>query len=244
MHSETIEYRCGGITLKGHLVYDPDVKVKRPAVIVAHAWRGQNDFARQKAFALAELGYIGFASDVYGNGICVNTDEESYNLMIPLFVDRSLLRERIKAAFDVLKQHPLVEPAFIGAIGFCFGGLTVIELLRSGADVSGVVSFHGVLGKEVGENKAKLEPNAEKINGSILILHGHDDPWVSEEDILAVQQEFTQAGVDWQMHIYGHAMHGFTNPELHDVKTGLVFNPKANFRSWQAMCNFFDEVFA
>ena len=243
MHHETIDYLCGETELKGYLAYDESSEAKRPAVIVAHAWKGQDDFARQKAEALAQLGYVGFAADVYGNGIEVETNEEAWALMLPLFLDRELLRERINAAFTTLQNHPKVDPASIGAIGFCFGGLTVIELLRSGADVSGVVSFHGVLGDTLNDQKANLAPNADQITGSLLILHGNDDPLVSHKDILSIQREFTNANVDWQMNIYGHSKHAFTNPEARDEKMGLVFNPVANMRSWLAMYNFFEEIF-
>lgn len=242
MQEETIDYFSNGVKLKGYLVYDPASEAKRPGVIVAHAWKGQDDFARQKARELASMGYVGFAADVYGDGINVQTAEEARELMLPLFLDRKLLRERIHSAFDMLKKNPLVDSASIGAIGFCFGGLTVIELLRSGAAVSGVVSFHGVLGNKMGNQHARLAPN-EKIKGALLMLHGHDDPLVSQEDIAAIENEFTQANADWQLHVYGHCMHAFTNPEEHNSKEGLMFNAKANLRSWQSMCNFFDELF-
>lgn len=243
MITETIDYSCKGVKLTGQLVYSGDVTVKRPGVIVAHAWRGQDDFARQKAHDLAEIGYVGFAADVYGSGILAKNDDEALQLMLPLFKDRELLRERINAAVEVLQNHPKVDPATLGAIGFCFGGLTVIELLRSGADVSGVVSFHGLLGNTLGEVKAKPAPLAEKIRGSILILHGHDDPLVSAEDVQKIQEELTRVNADWQMNIYGHAVHAFTNPEAQDLTKGMSFDIKANMRSWMAMCDFFDEVF-
>lgn len=243
MHKEDVEYICEDTFLKGYAVYSEESLAKRPGVIVAHAWKGQDDFAKQKAEDLARLGYIGFAADLYGEGIVVKSNEEALSLMLPLFLDRQLLRARINAAFKTLQMHPMVDPNAIGAIGFCFGGLTVIELLRSGADVRGVVSFHGVLGNTMGEQKAQLAPDSEVISGSLLILHGNDDPLVSHKDIISIQQEFTKANVDWQMHIYGHCQHAFTNPEASDTKAGLVFNAKANDRSWQTMCNFFDEIF-
>ena len=228
MITETIDYECGGVNFKGYLVYDGEFTSKRPGVVVAPAVYGVNDFARQKAYELAKLGYVGFAADVYGES--PKTKEEAYKLMIPLFINRSLLRDRICAAFEVLKNHHIVESDEIGAIGFCFGGLTVIELLRSGVDVSGVVSFHGLLGDQFQGNKAQMAPNADKILGSLLILLGNDDPFVSDEDIKKAKEEFTRANVDWQMHIYGHTVHSFTNPEAQDLKSGLQFDPKANMR--------------
>jgi dienelactone hydrolase len=244
MITESLHYECDGTNCHGFLAFSKDTAVKRPAVIVAHAWRGQDDFARQKARELAELGYVGFAADIYGEGLSTtNNSDEALKLMLPFFLDRLLLRKRIVAAFEAIQQHPLVDPTSIGAIGFCFGGLTVIELLRSGAGVSGVVSFHGLLGYTLGEHKAKVCPAAEKIEGALLMLHGYLDPLVSVEDILNIQKEFSNKGVDWQMDTYGQAMHAFSNPAAHDEKSGMLYNPAAAMRSWQAMCNFFEEIF-
>jgi dienelactone hydrolase len=238
MNHKFIDYQCNGKNFKGYVSY-PDTKQERsPAVLVAHAWRGQDDFARNKADELAKMGYIGFAADVYGDGISVNTDEEATALMKPLLKDRSELRQRIVVAYETLSKLPHVNSSKIGVIGFCFGGLTAIELLRSGVDLRGVVSFHGLFNKD-----ANL-PNAAKLKGSLLMLHGHDDPLVSAEDIAAIQKEMTEAAVDWQLHIYGHTSHAFTNPEVNDPVKGLLYNAKADRRSWQSMTNFFQEAFA
>ena len=243
MKHKKVIYQSADTELHGHLVYNPDIKGPRPAVLVAHAWKGQDDFARHKAEQLAELGYVGFAVDVYGQGKQVETGEDALSLMSPLFLDRKLLRDRIMSAHHAVFQQDMVDKTKIGAIGFCFGGLTVIELLRSGVNLNGVVSFHGVLGNALGEEKANIAPNAEKLKGSLLILHGHEDPLVTQEDITAIQSEFTEAGVDWQMHIYGHTVHAFTNPQANDPGIGLVYNKETCYRSWQTMINFFKEVF-
>lgn len=244
MHHEKVAYHCGETACQGVLFYEEPLTSPRPAVIVAHAWRGQDNFARQKAQELAKLGYIAFAADIYGGGIEVNTDEKAQALMMPLFINRRLLRERIVAAFETVANLAYVDKGKIGAIGFCFGGLTVIELLRSGAPVRGVVSFHGVLGNTLRSNTAATQPPAKDIRGSLLILHGHQDPLVSQADILSIQSEFTQLGVDWQMHIYGHTVHAFTNPDVSDFKSGMAYNKLAAQRSWEAMRNFFHAIFA
>lgn len=244
MNKETISYQHDGITFKSYAAYKTDGQSPRPAVLVAHAWRGQDDFARKKAEALAELGYYGFAADVYGNGQTANTDEEAAKLMVPLFTNRALLRSRILAAYKIILQQSQADKERIGAIGFCFGGLTVLELSRSGANLRGAVSFHGVLGDKLGDNIAKLAPPAAKRHGAILILHGNKDPLVSQSDILSMQQELTNANIDWQMDIYGQAAHAFTNPEAQASESGMVYNAKADRRSWLAMKNFFKEVFA
>jgi dienelactone hydrolase len=243
MFTEALEYKQDETICKGFLAYDETSPAKRPAILVAHAWKGQDAFARQKAEALAHLGYIGLAIDMYGEGRTAHTDEQALELMKPLFINRKLLRKRVLAAFDAIKTHSLVDHQAIGAIGFCFGGLTVIELLKSGAPVKSVASFHGVLGSVLGDMQARVEPLSKDIKGSILLLHGNDDPLVSQEDIRSLQKELSQAGIDWEMNIYGHAAHAFTNPGAQDPVHGMVFEPKANKRSWLAMRNFFDEIF-
>lgn len=243
MHTEEVVYKCGETELRGYLCYCDGITTKRPAVIVSHAWRGLDEFARFKAESMARLGYVAFAADNYGAGRTAANDEEAGKLMMPLFQDRALLQSRIKAAFQFVSQHPLVDPKRIGAMGFCFGGLTVLELLRSGAAARGVVSFHGVLGNSIGGKQAKTVPIASHITGSALILHGHDDPLVSPEDITAFTDELTAAKIDWQMVHYGHTTHAFTNPEAQDPASGLHYHEASARRSWLAMTNFFDEIF-
>lgn len=243
MHKEYIDYSCGETKLRGYLVYDEQSNGPRPGIIVAHQWKGLNDFVRDKANALAKLGYVVFAADVYGNGICAETAEEAAALMTPLFINRQLLRDRIKSAFTWLQDCALVDPNKIGAVGFCFGGLTVIELLRCGVELRAAVSVHGVLGNKMGDIEAHTVPIANVIYGALLVLHGHDDPLVSQEDVLALQNEMTAANVDWQMNIYGHTKHAFTDPNAHDHAMGLMYNEQASQRSWRAMQNLLEEVF-
>ena len=243
MHTETISYQCGKTQLKGFLAFDPKNKAPLPGIVVAHAFRGQDDFARKKAQDLADLGYVALAADLYGEGKTVNDNQQAAALMMPLFTDRALLRERIVSAYQTLSKLPQVDPKRIGAIGFCFGGLTVIELLRSGVNLRGIVSFHGLLGNKINDNVASLAPAAKTLTGAALILHGNDDPLVSHDDIRNMQDELTKAKVDWQMDIYGHTVHAFTNPEVHDYSSGLAYREKASKRAWLSMRNFFEEVF-
>lgn len=242
MEQEAIPYVYQGTTFYGHLVFDPEGEGRRPGILIAHAWHGQDSFAREKAAELAKLGYVALAADVYGEAKHVGSSKEAAQLMMPLFFDRELLQGRITAALQMLQKHPLVDPKNIGAIGFCFGGLTVIELLRSGANIKGAVSFHGLLGDQLGETKAK-KADPKPIKGALLILHGHDDPMVSQEDIMNLENELTRANVDWQLNIYGQTAHAFTNPEANDPKSGLVYNAKTASRAWLAMTNFFHELF-
>lgn len=243
MHAEILKYHHDGKEFLGHLVYNSKIEEKRPAVLVVHAWKGQDEFARNKARALAELGYVALAVDLYGGAKEVETNQEAKDLMMPLFLSRKELQERMKAAFERLCFHPFVDTKMVGAIGFCFGGLAAIELLRSGAPIKGVVSFHALLGVEIDGQKAEVVPCSTPIKGSLLLLHGQDDPLVSDKDLQQMKDEMTKASCDWQLHIYSHTAHAFTLPGAHDVEHGLVYNPKANIRSWKAMRCFFDEIF-
>lgn len=243
MQTEEHTYFCHHTKLKGYFAWEKGKPPSRPGILIAPAWNGLDAFAKQKAQALAKLGYVAMAVDLYGDGITANSNEEALALMAPLFLDRVLLQERIKSGYDALRKHPLVDPQQIGGIGFCFGGLTMIELFRSGVDLKGVVSFHAVLGNTLEDKHAKTVPISPNIKGSILILHGYDDPLVSAEDLARIQKELADAKIDWQLHVYGNTSHAFTNPQASDQKAGLIYNPKADQRSWQLMNAFFSEIF-
>lgn len=240
MHEEIVEYQVGGVKFKGFLAYGEGSKTSRPGIIIAHAYRGLDAFAKEKARELARLGYVAFAADVYGDGKTVSTAEEAEKMMQPLFIDRATLRKRIVEAYETLKKHAQVNPQQIGAIGFCFGGMTAIELLRSGAGVKGVVSFHGILGDRLGDMQAKLEPAHYLPQSSILILNGYDDPLVPEKDVSAIQKELNDAKIDWQMNNYGHTKHAFMVPEANEG--ALKYNPTVCKRAWNAMELFFKEI--
>ncbi len=243
MEKQQINYKVGNTECKGALFFEKSNSEKRPGLVVAHAWRGLEDYARSKAEELAKLGYVVLAADLYGNGQIGNTDDEANELMMPLFINRKLLRERIVGALNALKQNPLVDAQKVGAVGFCFGGLTVLELFKSGIEVNGVVIFHGVFAEVRSGQKAILEPTSNKIKGSILALQGNDDPFVSQEDLDKFRTELSKLKVDWQLHLFGNVVHGYTNPVLKDKEKGLVSDPLATKRSWQLMTNFFEEVF-
>ncbi|KTD52737.1 dienelactone hydrolase family protein [Legionella quateirensis] len=236
MYEANYIYQHGAQELHGFLAFDEQIRTPRPAVIVAHDWTGRNDFACQKARMLAEMGYVGFASDVYGQGRLGSTNDEKMALMHPLVSDRSLLRDRLRVAYETVAAMPEVDKNRIAVIGFCFGGLCALDLARSGVDLKGAVSFHGLLNKP-----EHLE--SEHIKAKILVLHGYDDPMVKPEQVHAFCQEMSDAKADWQVHMYGHVQHAFTNPQAHDVQLGLVFNSLAEHRSWLAMRHFLHEIF-
>jgi dienelactone hydrolase len=185
---------------------------------------------------LAKLGYIAFAIDMYGKGVRAKDAKEAGTLSGTYTSDRLSMRSRAGAGLEVLKNHSLADPKRIAAIGYCFGGTTVLEMARSGAELAGVVSFHGGL--------ATPNPgDAKNIKGKILVLHGADDPFVPPKQVIAFQEEMRNAGVDWQMVSYGGAVHSFTNPDSgNDPSKGAAYNEKADKRSLEAMKDFFAEI--
>lgn len=237
LQTKKIEYHDGDTLLEGYLAYDDQHTGKKPAILVGHDWSGRNDFSCQKAEKIAELGYIGFAIDMYGKGKLGKTTEEKMALIKPLTADRALLRQRVNAAFDTVNKLDHVNNAKIGMIGFCFGGMCALELARSGADIKGAVSIHGLLA-------ADANLTNQKIHAKVLALHGAKDPMVPNEQLLAFQHEMDQASVDWQLHVYGNTMHGFTNPQANDPNgIGILYNSLADKRSWIEVKNFFAEIF-
>jgi dienelactone hydrolase len=229
-----IDYSDGETAFQGYVAHDVS-REKKPAVIVAPTFAGRDLFACGKAEALAQLGYVGFALDPYGGARVGATREECAALMAPLATDRGLLRRRLGAAIEAVRAHPKVDADRIAAIGFCFGGLCVLDMARMGADLRGVAAFHGVL------RPAQGIPNA-KIVAKVLALHGWDDPLNPKEAVTAFAEEMTEAGADWQIHAYGNTMHAFSNPTANDPRTGNLYQPTSFRRAWRAMRDFLDEV--
>ncbi len=237
--TKTVDYRQGDTVLEGYLAYDDSVAGKRPGVLVVHEWNGLGDYVKKRANQLARLGYIAFCADIYGRGIRPATVEASAKEAAKYRgTDRTLLWARAQAGLDVLRRQSMVDPDRLAAIGYCFGGTAVLELARSGADLRGVVSFHGGLDTP---NPA----DARKIKAKVLALHGADDPHVPPSQVAAFEDEMRKGGVDWQLVIYGGAVHSFTNPESgSDPSKGVAYNEQADRRSWEAMKVFFAEIFA
>jgi dienelactone hydrolase len=234
--SNTVAYLDGEVVLEAFFAFDDQISGRRPAVLINHTWAGRDDFVAEKTKKLAALGYVGFAVDMYGKGVLGTNPEENMKLMQPFMADRGMLQQRMKAALAAVRLMPWVDDSNIAAIGFCFGGLCSLDLARTGADIKGVVSFHGLLAAP--EN---TQGNATK--AKILALHGRDDPLVPAEQVLAFEQEMTEVGADWQLHTYGNTMHGFTNPLANDPVFGAVYQPDSDRRSWIAMQNFLTEIF-
>ena len=234
MNTEEITYQYEDKNYVGFVAY-PE-KELAPLVLIAHTWAGRDSFVEAKAKELAELGYVAMAVDMYGDGKVGSSTEENQSLMTPLVENRDHLKGVIKAALTSGKSLKGVDVNKVAAIGYCFGGLVVLDLARSGTELNGVVSFHGLL---MGSEIAK-----DGIRSKILVLHGERDPMVPLDMVDKFQKEMTQANADWQLHSYGNTYHAFTNPEANDASLGTQFNKDSNNRSWQSMNNFFDEIFS
>jgi dienelactone hydrolase len=236
--TETVEYKQGETALEGVLAYDTAKKEKRPAVLVIHDWMGVSDHTRAISQDLAKMGYVAFAADVYGKGVRPPDQSAASAEAGKYKDDRALLRARAQAGLEQVQKHELVDTSRIAAIGFCFGGTTVLELARSGAEIAGVVSFHGGLG-----SPTPAEP--KQLKAKILVLHGADDPFVKQEEIASFKEEMRKSGADWQMVYYGDAVHSFTQKKAGtDKSKGAAYQEAAAKRSWKAMQAFFDEIFA
>jgi len=235
---QTLVYQGPGGPFEGVIVYEDEVATLRPGVLVLPNVLGQKEADNVHAENLAKLGYVALAADVYGQGKRTRHGPEAGVYMNQLNADRLLLRERLAAALDALRNFDRVDPAKLAAIGFCFGGKCVLDMARSGLPILGGVSFHGVYDAP---DYASVSPIAAKL----LICHGWEDPIAPPEKTVALAQELTESGADWQIHAYGHAGHAFTDQ---DRKTstvpGVVYEPNADRRSWRAMRNFLEEVFA
>jgi dienelactone hydrolase len=235
--TKEISYRDGGKELLGFLAYDDARTGKRPGVLIVHEWTGHNPYVRARAKQLAKLGYVAFALDMYGKGVLAKSPQEAARMAAPFKKDRKMMRARATAGLNVLREQPHVETRRLAAIGYCFGGTTVLELARGSADLAGVVSFHGDL------SNPNLE-DAKAIKAKVLALHGADDPFVPPEQVAAFEAEMRKAGADWQLVKYGDAVHSFTNPGAgDDKKRGAAYNGRADRRSFRAMLDFFDEIF-
>lgn len=235
IQTKTVDYKDGDTTLEGVIVYDDSVKTKRPGILIVHQWMGLSGYEKKRAEMLAQLGYVAFCADIYGKGVRPTTVPEAGAQAGKFKGDRTLLRSRVNAGLATIKKSELVDTKHVAAIGYCFGGTTVIELARSGAELSGVVSFHG------GLDSPKPE-DGKNIKCKVLACHGADDPFVPAKDLAAFQDEMKNSGADWQLIQYGGAVHSFTDWGATGVMKGAQYNEKADKRSWENMKQFFGEV--
>jgi dienelactone hydrolase len=231
--TENIVYTCNNVTLEAFIAR-PETNKPNPAVLLCHAWSGRDKFVEDKAQYLATLGYVGVALDVYGKGKLAITVDEKLGLMQPLLDDRAELQNRLSSGLDLISNQAYVDKSKIIAIGFCFGGLCVLDMARMGLNLTGVISVHGLFAKP--NNLSNY-----KIKSKVLALHGHLDPMVTPDVVEQFMHELDHADADWQLNVYGKALHAFTNPEANDSNLGTVYDKDADSRAWGAIRQFLAE---
>jgi dienelactone hydrolase len=238
LHSKEVQYTDGDTELVGYLYWNDALEDKRPGVMVVHEWWGLNDYARQRAEMLATLGYVAFAVDMYGKDRVTEHPDEAKGWMQQITENVDAWQKRALLGLEILREHELVDPTRTAAIGYCFGGATVMQMAYAGADLKGVVSFHGSL-------PLPTDAQMSDIKARILVAHGSKDEFVPKERVDAFQAALDKAGADWQMAIYGGAYHSFTVPDAD--KRGIdniAYDKQADKRSWAIMQDFFSEVFS
>lgn len=235
--SEVVEYKQGNTVLEGYLAHNPAVRMRQPAVIIVPAWMGVDNFAKQKADEMAQMGFVALVADIYGKGIRPTNPKEASEQAGKYRGDRKLLRARAQAAYDFVRKNPKVDSAKIVAMGYCFGGTTVLEMAMAGLPLAGVVSFHGGL-------EFPNMADAKNIKSKLLVLHGAIDPSVPPEQVNTFLKGLNDAGkVDYQFVAYSGAVHSFTNPAAgNDVTKGNAYNAVADRRSTEDMKDFFKET--
>jgi len=238
MQTKALDYCDGAVTCKGQLAYDDNHSGRRPGVVLFPEAFGIGEHVVERARRLAALGYVALAADPYGDAAQARDLPHALELMNAVRADLGRWRARARAALDALAAQPNVDPGKLHAIGYCFGGSTALELARSGAALGTVVSFHGGL-------ESPKPDDAGKIKAKVLVCHGSDDPLIPATQVAAFEEQMRKTQVDWQLHVYGGAVHSFTNPDADKAGiAGLAYNEAADRRSWNAMLSLFTEGFA
>ncbi len=233
--TKPVEYKDGSQTCVGFMAWDESFADPKPCVLINHAWGGRDQFAEEKAIQMAALGYVGFALDNYGDGALPESVEDKQALMNPLKDDRKALLKRLKAGFNAASKLDEVDEKFMAAIGYCFGGLCTLDMVRGGLDLKAAVSFHGLL--DAPDYKPK------KSKAKVLVAHGWDDPMAQPFAVTALGKELTEIGLDWQIHAYGQTTHAFTVPGADSGDGTLKHNSDSERRSWFATMDLLGEVF-
>jgi len=235
LNTQSVHYQDGGTPLTGFLACAEVRDDPRPGILVVHGGAGLDDHAKGRAKRLAELGFVAFACDMYGDGVAGDRGRVMAHIK-EFNEDRLRLRSRAQAGIAQLASHPLVDGK-LAAIGYCFGGMTVLELARGGANLTGVVSVHGSL-----HTPLPAEPGT--IQAKVLVHHGALDPHVPMAQVSAFIEEMNHAGADWQLVLYGGAMHGFTheNATGHEMP-GVAYHAPTDARSSAAIELFLEEIF-
>jgi dienelactone hydrolase len=236
---ENVTYSVNGVTYKGFVAYDDNIKGKRPGILVVPEWWGLNDYPKMRARKLAELGYIALAVDVFGDGKVANTPTEAQEFTTPFYKDPTLAKPRLDAALAKLKEYKQTDPENIASIGYCFGGNVALNYAKLGADLKGVVSFHGGMGGVPVDKKL--------MKAKVLVCQGGSDKFVSQKDVDKFKHQLDSIGADNTVKVYANATHAFTNPDA--TATGkkfnmpIEYNQQADIDSWNDMKMFFSKIF-
>lgn len=232
-----VDYTDGDTVCEAYVAAPQDTG-PHPAVLIVHQWAGSGPQEQETADRLAALGYVGIAIDVFGKGVRGDPAGDNSALIGPWFGNRAGLLQRLMAAVDFAKGHASVDAGKIGMMGYCFGGLCVLDVARSGTtDVKGVVSLHGVFARP---NLGPQGPIAAKV----LVCHGYDDPMADPASMVGLADELTAAGANWQIHAYGNTTHAFTRKSANEPEKGMNYSADADRRSWAASVDFLAEIFA
>lgn len=235
-----VSYKQGDTTMKGYVAYDDAIKGKRPGIVIVHEWWGHNAYARHRADMLAEMGYTALAVDMYGDGKLANHPDDAKKFMMAVMSNTDTLKARFEAGVKALKSQKTTDAKNIAAIGYCFGGGTVLGMARAGVKLKGVVSFHGSLGTQTPAEMGKVK-------AKVRVFTGADDPFVPATQVDAFKQEMGQAGVDYKVVSYAGAKHSFTNPEADKFGTQfnmpLAYNAEADKDSWAQTGIFLKDIF-
>lgn len=237
---QEINYSSNGTTLKGFYAYDKSKEGVRPGIIVVHEWWGQNEYARERARQLADLGYAALAIDMYGEGKTTEHPDDAGKFASEVMKQMETASARFNAGLDQLKSMPNVDTSKLAAIGYCFGGGIVLNMALAGADVDGVVSFHGMLPTDPVKNP-------DQVKAKLLVLNGEADPMVTQGQAETFKKNLENADVDYELINYPDAQHAFTNPAADSVgkkfEMPLAYNKEADEKSWQEMKDFLEEIF-
>jgi dienelactone hydrolase len=237
---ENIDYTANGTTLKGYLAYDDAIKDPRPGILVVHEWWGHNEYARNRARMLAELGYVALAVDMYGDGKTAAHPKQAGQFAQELLNNMETAQNRFMAALELLKKQPSVVANKIAAIGYCLGGGIVLTMARNGIDLAGVASFHGSLA-------TKKPATAGKVKAKVIVFHGEADKFITAEQVKTFQTEMNNAQVDLELVTYPSVKHSFTNPEADNLAKQfdlpLAYDETADKDSWAKLQAFFQQIF-
>ena len=239
LKEENITYNGDNINMNGYIVYKDSGQEKRPAVLVVHEWWGLNDYSKRRARELADLGYVAMAVDMFGNGQTASSPDEAMKLAGPFYQNPQLTKTRLDAALAKLKTFPQVDTSNIAAIGYCYGGYTVLNAAKLGEPLKGVVSFHGNLGG--------VKPDKNLLKARVLVLHGEADPIVKQDEVSQFRKQMDSVGANYTFKSFPNAKHAFTNPAADSVENkfhiGVGYNADADRQSWNDMKDFLRELF-